>query len=306
MTFKAFGLSGRRPVTHGVPAVLAAILLCLPTAQAAAGSQAYPNSRLLAEPEDLSRPAPRVVLDVRPRAAYAAGHIPGAVWIDTELWATKSREAGALEDAALWARLVGDLGIDGRTPVVVYDEVVTPTAARIWWLLRYVGLPDVRIVNGGLAAWEKAHGAVTGEVPQVTRANFQPRFQPHMLANRHFIAKSLGQPGVCLVDARTEAEYNGQPARGATGGRIPGARHLEWTNFVDENGRMKPAGEIRKLVEEHQITADQTIVAYCRSGGKASLNAFALELMGLKSVRNYYGSWLGWSADPSLPTEPRP
>jgi thiosulfate/3-mercaptopyruvate sulfurtransferase len=266
----------------------------------------YPNAKILAEARELldsQAAAAMRILDVRAADAYRKGHIPGAVWIDAEQWAARSRQAGTLQDARVWSELVGSLGIDAETPVVVYDETVTPTAARIWWLLRYAGHPNVRLLNGGLAAWREADGAITTDQPKIAATKFEPRLQKQMLADQDFVRRLVGQPDACLIDARSLAEYTGQRAQGPRGGRVPGSKHLEWSNFLDERGRIKPPAELAKLLEDRHIASDQTAVTYCQSGGRAALDAFVLDLMGFKDVKNYYGSWAEWSADEQAPIE---
>ena len=266
----------------------------------------YPNAKLLVEArslKDVGTALAMRILDVRSADAYHQGHIPGAVRLDAEQWMVRSRQPNGLEDARLWTELVGSLGIDTRTAAVVYDNAVTPTAARVWWLLRYVGHPDVRLLNGGLTAWREGGGLISREEPKITATKFEPKFQKQMLADRELVRQAIGQAATCLIDSRSTPEYTGQKAQGPRGGRVPGARHLEWTIFLDERGRFKPAAELAKLLAEHKIAANQTTVTYCQSGGRAAPDAFALELMGYKDVKNYYGSWAEWSADAKLPIE---
>jgi thiosulfate/3-mercaptopyruvate sulfurtransferase len=267
---------------------------------------AYPNGKLLVEPNDLKKSIDTssvLVVDVRPIDAYRTGHLPDAVPLDIEQVTKQSRQRGALKDAKLWAEIVGTLGVQPDKPVVIYDETVTPNAARAWWLLRYVGHPDVRLLNGGLAGWKASGGTLGDDDVPITKTQFEPKFQSHMLADAKTVQEMIGQPGACLVDSRSAAEYTGEQVQGPRGGRVPGAKHLEWKEFLDQRGRFKPADEIAKLLGERKVSADQTAITYCQSGGRAALDAFALELMGFKNVRNYYGSWAEWSADEKLSVE---
>ena len=267
---------------------------------------AYPNGSLLVEPSDLKKSIDTssvLVIDVRPVDAYRKGHLPDAVPLDIEQWTKHSRKSGALKDAKLWAALAGSLGVQSDKPVVIYDDTVTPNAARAWWLLRYVGHPDVRLLNGGLAGWKTSGGTLGDDDVPIAKAKFEPKFQSHMLADAEMVRRVIGQSGSCLVDSRSDAEYTGQQAQGPRGGRVPGAKHLEWKEFLNTRGQFKSADEIAKLLTERKIPADETAITYCQSGGRAALDAFALELMGFKNVKNYYGSWSEWSADEKLPVE---
>jgi thiosulfate/3-mercaptopyruvate sulfurtransferase len=267
---------------------------------------AYPNGKLLVEPSDLKESIDTssvLVIDVRPVDVYRQGHLPDAVSLDIEQMTKQSRQPGALKDVKLWTELVGSLGVQADKPVVIYDDTVTPNAARAWWLLRYVGHPDVRLLNGGLAGWKASGGSLGRDDVRVTRSKFEPKFQSHMLADAETVRQVIGQSGTCLIDSRTASEYTGQQAQGPRGGRVPGAKHLEWKEFLDAHGRFKSADEIAKLLVKRKVFAGETAITYCQSGGRASLDAFALELMGFKNVKNYYGSWSEWSADEKLPVE---
>ncbi len=267
---------------------------------------AYPNGKLLIEPLELKKAIDTssvLVIDVRPAADYKAGHVPDAVWLDVEQWTQLSRRPAALTDAKLWAEQLGRLGIDQRMPVIVVDATVTPNAARVWWLLRYVGHPDVRLLNGGVAAWRAGGGTLGNDDVPIVKTKFEPKFQPQMLADAELVKKLIGQRDACLVDSRSAGEFTGEQVQGSRGGRVPGAKHVEWKEFLDPAGRFKPADDIAKLLAARQIAAEQTAVTYCQSGGRASLDAFALELMGFKNVKNYYRSWAEWSADAKWPIE---
>jgi thiosulfate/3-mercaptopyruvate sulfurtransferase len=264
----------------------------------------YPNGKILADAAQLEalRSSGKLrILDVRAADAFQKGHIPSAVPVDVEAMTKRSRAPGALTDAAFWSKTVGTLGIDAETTVVVVDDTVTPNAARVWWLLRYVGVADVRLLNGGFAAWKALGREASTASSAVSEAKFEPKFQSRMLANAETVRTMIDQPGKCLIDSRTAAEYSGEQVQGPRGGRVPSAKHLEWKQFLDERGRFKSATAITKLLSENRLAADDTAITYCQSGGRASLDVFALELMGFKDVRNYYGSWSEWSANEALP-----
>lgn len=265
------------------------------------------SERMLIEPEALERQlgdANLRVLDTRPPAEYDEGHVPGAVRVDPAEWRSRALADGGLQDKAAWSETVGRLGIQGDSRVVVYGA--TGDAARIWWTLKYLGLESVSLLNGGWEVWTSEGRRVEKETPTVAETDFEPQFQADRLVQIGDLKEWLQDEGVAVVDARSQAEYTGQEARAARGGRIPGAVHLEWKDLLAEDGRFKPRAELRKMFEQRGVKPDQTVVTYCQSGGRASVDAFAAELAGYRNVRNYYCSWQQWGADEQAPIEQGP
>lgn len=232
------------------------------------------------------------LLDARSRANYRTGHIPGAVWVDVEAWAKAFASGPKADD---WAARIGQVGVDRDLEVVVYGDGLSPDAARVWWILRYWGFPDVRLLNGGWKAWTAARGPVSTEVPTVAATQPQLHAEPNRLATKDQILQSLRDGHPQIVDARSRNEFCGIAGAAKRKGAIPGAVHLEWSEVVDpKTQRLKSAAEIRQIFQTKHIDLNQPIVTHCQSGGRASVMAFALELMGAKEARNYYRSWAEW------------
>lgn len=266
----------------------------------------YPNSKILVDPEGLIsslKSAKILLLDVRKADAYDKEHIPGAVWLDIESWSKQSKLPMGLADKKAWSNLAGDLGATIETRIVVYDDSITPNVARAWWLLRYLGVQEVAILNGGVKAWTACNGPLDAAKVNVSSQAFEPKFQTELLAQKDLVNSMLDSSSACLVDSRSGEEFTGEKVQGVRGGRIPHAKHLEWKQFLDDNGRFKSADALEQLITPLKIGDDQVVVTYCQSGGRAALDAFAFELMGHKNVKNYYGSFGEWSADEKLPVE---
>lgn len=242
------------------------------------------------------------ILDARSAEGYEAGHIPGAARVDVGAWKALALSEGGLHDAQAWAEKVGELGITRDTPVVVYAQNPTD-ATRIWWTLRYLGVQQAAVLDGGWKQWQETAGPSSTEAPSVEAVAFEPRFQPEMLAEIGDLKKSLAAESVTVVDTRSEDEYTGIGGPGARKGHIPGAKHIEWKELLTESGEFKSPEELREIFESRGVTPNKPAVTYCQSGGRASLDAFALELAGYKDVKNYYCSWSQWSADESAPIE---
>ncbi|HEX5271972.1 MAG TPA: sulfurtransferase [Gemmataceae bacterium] len=281
------------------PHLLCTALLLLTPGADAKGNK-YPHADLLVEASELAKavPAKKVrLLDTRAKAKYDAGHVPGAVRVDVPAWG-KSFAAGPDKDT--WTKLLGDRGLDPSLPVVVYGDDVRESA-RAWWILRYWGFKEARLLNGGWSAWAAANGAASREAPAVEPTNPKLTADAGRLATRDQVIDMLKGKDHQIVDTRSEKEYCGEQKMAKRGGAIPGAKHLEWSDLLDKDGRFKSTDELRKLFKEHDVSLKEPAVTYCQSGGRASVMAFALELMGAKDVRNYYRSWNEWGNDPDTP-----
>ncbi len=262
----------------------------------AAEKSSYPRPRLLLEPGRLAKAADDqfVILDVRGTENYGEGHIPGAARIDHDQW----KEAfGDGSDADGWSKRIGDLGIGSDSSVVVYDDLAAKDAARIWWILRYWGVRDVRLLNGGWKTWNAKELPVSTEATATpTAMTFEATPAKRRLVRKEDILKSLVDQRFQVVDARSDDEHCGiDLKKNLRGGSIPGAKHLDRANLFDaEMERFKSPEELRKLLDEAGIDTSQPTASHCQSGGRASVMVFALELMGAKNAKNYYPGWSEW------------
>lgn len=283
---------------------IAAVAARLTTAQAIA-EEAKPETSLLIEPAELqSRLSdPRLrILDVRSEDDFASGHIPGAVRVDVAAWKTLALSENGLHDKDAWAEKVGALGIRRETPVVVYGGPM-PETARVWWTLKYLGVEDAALLNGGWRVWSNENRPVEDTATTVEPVKFEPALQDARLEEIDALKQRIGDEDVAIVDCRSTDEFTGRLALGKRGGHIPGAAHLEWSDLLDNDGRFKPRAELQAMFLERGIVPGKTAVAHCQSGGRATVNAFALELLGYPDVKVYYQSWQEWSADEDAPVE---
>jgi thiosulfate/3-mercaptopyruvate sulfurtransferase len=257
----------------------------------------YPQPNLLVGPTELAKPEfanKFVILDARDRTKYEQSHIPNARWVDAATWA---KAFGNGDDAKGWSQRIAELGTGKNSKIVVYDDSMSKDAARIWWILRYWGLNDVRLLNGGWASWTKNSLPVQKESPpSPTLTNFEAQAVSKRLATKQSLLDSLKKQNLQIVDARSEGEFCGTDRfTNKRAGAIPGAKHLEWSDLLDKDTqRFKSADELRRLFKDVGIDLYEPIATHCQSGGRASVMAFGLELMGAKDVRNYYKSWAEW------------
>ncbi|MCR9291570.1 MAG: rhodanese-like domain-containing protein [bacterium] len=241
------------------------------------------------------------VVDVREKSAYAAGHIPGSRWLDSRQWQTESLMENGLTDADAWNGRVQLLGLDNDKPTVVVGESIT-TTARIWWLLKYLGLKDVRLVDGDFKAWSQADLPLTTETVAIEPSAYSVDFRKERLATLEQVTMiANGDGDVKVLDNRSLQEYSGE--EGSEGGHIPDAVHLEWNMFLDEEGRFLPTDKIQALLAEKQVDLSDPVVAHCRTGARCSVAVFALELAGAADVKNYYRGWSEYAVQKSAVIE---
>jgi thiosulfate/3-mercaptopyruvate sulfurtransferase len=285
-------------------ALLATLAFLLPGADQPA---TYARPDMLVEPADLAQAKNLHVLDARGKGKYVDGHVPGAVWVDATTWARAFGEGG---DQAGWEKRIGALGITTETPVAIYDDSQSKDAARMWWILRYWGVNDVRLVNGGWRGYVASGGPVEkGEVAaKPAAAHLSPRQERLATKAQLKDLVTAGSNASQIVDTRSTGEYCGTEHTAKRNGALPGATHLEWSDTLDaKTGRFKSADELTRLFREAGVDAGKPAVTYCQSGGRASVMVFVLELMGGKDVRNYYRSWAEWGNDAETPVvKPQP
>lgn len=262
----------------------------------------YPMKQMLIEPAELAKSKEFVVLDVRPATAYAAGHVPNAVRVDGNDWAKNFQDG---KDEPAWLKRLSNLGLTPDSRVVVYDDASNKDAARIWWILKFWGIRDVRLLNGMWTGWKTGKCPQSKEVPMVVPTKFTAQTEKQRLATKQDILQLLSSKSTGIVDARTEAEHTGKnKLTNKYGGCMPGAKNLDWVLLVDsKTNRFKTAAELKELFDKNKIDLDQPQVAHCQGGGRSSVMNFAMELMGAKNVRNYHASWGEWGNSDDVPIE---
>jgi thiosulfate/3-mercaptopyruvate sulfurtransferase len=241
-------------------------------------------------------------------AAYAAGHIPGAHYLhlDRDLSGAKTGTNGRHplpERSALVSRLAS-LGLNEGQQVVAYDAHGGMFAARLWWLLRWLGHDSVALLDGGLPAWQ-ASGQPTDTA---TPAAQQPgTFKAHsplaVTIDAATVARNLNTRERVLIDARAADRYRGEnETLDAVGGHIPGALNRFFKDNLNADGRFKTAHDLRDAFSALLgATSPERVVLQCGSGVTACHNALAMEVAGLHGAALYAGSWSEWCADPSRP-----
>ncbi len=247
------------------------------------------------------------VLDVRYRLGgppgrpeYDAGHVPGAAYVDLPSDLAAPPGAGGrhpLPDTGRFEDAMRRAGVRQDRPVVVYDDWTGLAAGRAWWLLRYHGHRDVRVLDGAWPAWRDGGGAVETEEVSPVPGDFTARPGQMPVVD---VDDVLGVP--VLVDARAAERFRGETEPvDPIAGHIPGAVNVPTTTNLRADGRFRDADALRSLYAAAGVTAEQDVAVYCGSGVTAAQNVLAL---GIRAAL-YPGGWSGWITDPARPTVTR-
>ena len=235
------------------------------------------------------------------RDDWAAGHIPGAGFADLTgaLCDGDSPLRFALPEPAAFAAAMADLGVaDGRR-VVLYDANASMWAARVWWMLRWIGFDDVALLDGGWAAWSNEERQVDTTVRTFAAHPLAVTPRPELVADKDEVAAAIGDGATCIVDALNPAMYSGEVAMYRRAGHIPGAVNAPAASLTDpETGRFRPRDELAAMFDHDPATRT---ITYCGGGIAASGDAFALTLLGYTDVAVYTASMQEWAADPDAP-----
>ena len=249
------------------------------------------------------------------RQAYSAGHIPGARYadLDVDLSAEPGPQDGRhpLPDRTRFRSWLGEQGVGPQTPVVAYDDLSGAFAARLWWLLKWLGHEHAAVLSGGMAAWQGAGLESTDETALSAALGPYPDngLNPAMVVSASAIDKEL-EAGKQLVDVRAPERYSGavEPLD-PVGGHVPGAVNFPFQNNLDGSGEFLDLETIRSQVQDLLGSqSSEQMIAMCGSGVTACHLLVAMEAAGLKGARLYPGSWSEWIRDPDRPiaTGPEP
>jgi thiosulfate/3-mercaptopyruvate sulfurtransferase len=249
------------------------------------------------------------IVDMRRAAAdYDAGHIPNAVYLANDAIRIPNRPPTFLPTQAEFEALMGRLGIGNDTRVIAYDERGGVYAARLWWILNHFGHTKVALLDGGWVKWKAEQRRDTSAAPKPAAAVFRAAPRPRWVATADDVKAAIGAPGTKIVDARTQAEIDGRELRGIRrGGYIRTSIPLYWEDLLDPATKaFKSASELERIFAERGLARSDEIITYCQIGMRASVDLFALHLMGYDKLRNYYGSWEEWGNRDDTPIESKP
>ncbi|WP_035268439.1 sulfurtransferase [Desulfitibacter alkalitolerans] len=274
--------------------------------------QNYARPEMLVDVEELKGLVddPNVaILDIRTPAKYVLGHVPNAINVwrpDYEAPEADYGFGGMLCDKARWEELLGSLGIDNDTRVIIYDDNGVYDSGRVWWAFFGYGHENVQILNGGWDAWVATGGEKSLKNPSITPTTYTAKdFNMDIYATLDEVKAAVDDDKVVIIDTRAKSEYDGEELKSGAfrKGRIPGSIWIEWNQNLNEDKTVKSAEELREMYKEFGIDKDTKIIVYCQSGVRSAASWFNLRLIGYDNVQNYDGSWIEWSFHGDLPIE---
>ncbi len=242
------------------------------------------------------------VISAQSAKNYKVSHLRNAIHIDITKLCKEGKPAGVLKSATDISKILGENGISNTNKIIIYDDGDNKSAGRLYWILKYMGVADVKILQKDMKAWRSARIPLTPAPTKATAASFTAATNAKIFVDTKWVKANLKNDGVIIVDARAPKEFTG--ADGKSPGHIPGAINLEWKSFGVNGGVLKSNDDINKMLKSAGITADKTIVLYCGTAVRAGLPFFVLSsLLDYPNVMVYDGAMNVWSLNASNPVE---
>lgn len=242
-------------------------------------------------------------------ALYQMQHIPQAVYahLDHDLSSPVTANSGRhpLPAVEQFKQTLGNWGITNDVQVVVYDDAAGSYAARLWWMLRWLGHDSVAVLDGGFSSWKQQGLPVTADIPRFSSTTYIGKPNLEMLIDSDKLQERLAQSQSLLIDVRDPNRYQGiEEPIDKVAGHIPGSINIPWKINIAENGLFLPKAQLhdyyKKLLRNQPI---ENTVLMCGSGVTACHSLLALEYIGISGARLYPGSWSEWISDPNRPIE---
>ena len=245
-----------------------------------------------------------IVVSARKTADYQKVHLPGAVHLWHEDFYVDGDIKAMLKSPDEIAKILGEKGICGEKAIVVYDNGKNTFAGRIYWILKYMGCSDVRILDGHMKMWRKGRKPVTKDPVEITAVEFKGTVNTAAITTMDQVIAKKGDPGTVLVDNRDKEEFDGEKGTIERKGHIPGAINFNYKEIINEDGTIKEKDEIEKLVSAAGITSDKEVILYCETGIRAGIVYMALtSMLEYPNVSVYDGAMFEWISVPDNAVE---
>lgn len=245
-----------------------------------------------------------VVVDAGSADDYSKRHVRGAVNIPHKTLYKDGDIEDLIKEPDELAKIFGEKGISNTTPVVIYDDGSNKYSSRVYWILKYVGAGNVRILHKDMdKEWRAARIPLTAGATDPKPVTFTPNVNKSIIATIDEVKTGMNDANVVIVDARAPAEYNGTSEKRKSKGHIKGAINIEYKEFLKENGDFKSKDEILAVAKKHGLDPGKKIIAYCLTSVRACPVYVALTGVGYDNVKVYDGAYNEWVSNPSNPLE---
>jgi thiosulfate/3-mercaptopyruvate sulfurtransferase len=256
--------------------------------------------------EHINDPKVRIAeVDYDPKTNYFLGHVPGAVLFGWKQDINDPVSRNVLSKQACEKLLSEKAGLNDDSTLVLYGDFNNWFAAFAFWVFKYYGYKDIKIMNGGRKKWLEEDRQIEKDSPTFPGGNFKSKDPDEKIRTYlNSVSNSINKhESIVLVDVRSPQEFSGEitappeyPTEHAQrGGHIPGAVNIPWAKAVNDDGTFKSVEELKKLYQEKGVTSEKEIISYCRIGERSSHTWFVLKyLLGYPNVKNYDGSWTEW------------
>jgi thiosulfate/3-mercaptopyruvate sulfurtransferase len=238
------------------------------------------------------------IISARKEADYKKAHLKNAIHIDLKKMVSDTDPKGVLKSPDELAKYLGSKGIDGSGLIVIYDDGKMKYAGRTYWIFKYLGVENVKVLHRDLKKWQPARLMVTKSPTKIVAKTFTPKIDKSIFVDLAWMKAHYKDANVVLVDVRPPDEFHGTSTKPESKGHIPGAKNMEFTKVLKENGNMKPKAEIQALADGVGATADKTIILYCGTSTRAGIVFLAFKnILGLPDVKVYEGAYNEWVID---------
>jgi thiosulfate/3-mercaptopyruvate sulfurtransferase len=233
--------------------------------------------------------------------------VPGALRLEyASVIASRAPVGGLLPEAGQLSNVFSALGLTPAHHVVAYDDEGGGKAGRLLWTLDMLGHERASMLNGGIHAWANEGHPLAEEAARPSPSRYDAQIIGRAAADKDYILARIGNPEVVFLDTRTPEEYRGINVRAQRGGHIPGAVNFNWLDAIDQarNLRLKPAEELRRLLEAAGAGPDNEVIAYCQTHHRSSHTYVVLKSLEYPRIKGYPGAWSEWGNLADTPVEP--
>ena len=241
-----------------------------------------------------------VLISAQKSSLYNDFHITGSISLPPALLVDNEPIKYVLKDVSEMEKIIGSKGVSQTNQIIIYDEGSSKYSGRLYWVFKYLGVQDVKILNGGIESWKAIRKPVTATATKRKATTFTANVQPQYMATFSEVKAATNDPKYVIIDSRSAKEYAGTDETKLRKGHIPNAVHIEYKDLLASNGKLKTAEQLRTLYVAKGVTPDKTVIIYCKTSVRAAIEFAALSsILGYENVKVYDGAFSEWSSDTS-------